>query len=570
MIVPNRDEMTSTDIIDLAITTLNTLRSDNNTKDGQISTLNSRVTDLQSTISGLESDKTSLQTTVNTRTGYLNNIYSVITAESPQESGVTIAAEWGVNVVAGVYDQYSVYVDDIISALYSDTMTKDSTIDLYIGFMDGIYTVLNTDNIITNDHTSVADWCDVIMVDQQYSAYSGYVDDVVEHFQNFIVDDLGVFNDCYATIRTMGGTVPVNPSYLDRLNLDSMIATIPQSGGGGGSSNQYLDAIYTTVVTADQNTSIVQGSYSTYNQGVQDVIDHRDTTIATKNGQISTLTATNLSLQTTINTYEMNFGAIYTAIVGRGGSCTENDYSTYASGVNSIPSDATLQAQLDAANALLTQYRGYFADIATAITTKGGTVVDNTAYSNFDDYVNSIPSGTQVAKGVVAFGNLKTQINDFDVFGNNSVRDNHVLVCTGDCEDMFRHMGDNINGNVLRSTPMYSSVTVNLAGVTNVTNMFGHVTEENGNLYVDTYLGELRAIVGGFGVGYNGDLSLDLRCFENVDLDNFKNTIPNNTSGYVREFILRSYNYNQNVGWGGVAKLRQKGYTVTDGGETFT
>lgn len=570
MIVPNRDEMTSTEIISLAINTLNTLRSDNNTKDGQINTLNNRVTDLQSTISGLESDKSSLQTTVNTRTGYLNDIYSVITGESPQESGVTIAAEWGVNVVAGVYDQYSVYVDDIISALYSDTMTKDATIDLYIGYLDGVYTVLNTDNIITNDHTSVADWCDVIMVDQQYSAYSGYVDDVVEHFQNFIVDDLGVFNNCYATIRTMGGTVPANPSYLDRLNLDSMIATIPQSGGGGGSSNQYLDAIYTTVVTADQNTSIVQGSYNTYNQGVQDVIDHRDATIATKNGQISTLTATNLSLQTTINNYEMNFGSIYTAIVGRGGTCTENDYSTYASGVNSIPSDASIQAQLDAANALLTQYRGYFADIATAITSKGGTVTDSTDYSSYDDYVASIPSGTQVAKGVVAFGNLKTQINDFDVFGNNNVRDNHILVCQGDCEDMFRYMGDNINGTILRSTPMYSSVTVNLAGVTNVTNMFGHVTEENGSLYVDTYLGELRAIVGGFGVGYNGDLSLDLRCFENVDLDNFKNTIPNNTSGYVREFILRTYNYNQNVGWGGVAKLRQKGYTVTDGGETFT
>ena len=279
------------------------------------------------------------------------------------------------------------------------------------------------------------------------------------------------------------------------------------------------------------------------------------------------LVSTNLSLQNTINTYEMNFGSIYTAIVGRGGTCTENDYSTYASGVNSIPTDASIQAQLDAANALLTQYRGFFADIATAITNKGGTVVDSSDYSSYADYVNGIPTGGQtVDQGIIAFGNLKTQILEIDSQGTDSGHSNAQINLWGDCTNMFRYMGYSDR----YSSPFYGGVKLNLSGLTNATDMFGHVTDDGqGNLSIDTYLNNLPDLTDGIGVNYQGNLSIDLRCFRSIDMDGWKNNIPTNNTGYIREIILRTENYNQNVNWGGVQRLRSKGYTVTDGGETF-
>lgn len=515
--------------------------SELNNRQNSINSLTSQVADLTSQVNTLTGQ-------VNTLTGDLNNVYDVIVDNTV-----------GVVVVKENIDHYGVYCQNIITAYNTIVADKDAT--------------------ISARNTTI-------------STYEGY------------------FSDICNNISSMNGTVD-DPIVFSK--VADYVLTIPQSGSPTAYIG-YLNDIYTVISANNQGITVTSGDYQNFDTNIQDIFKSYDATITGKDNTIYSLTST-------VNAYEMDFGSIYTAIVNKGGTCTQNDYSTYASGVNSIPTSggsdtstlegylddiydviskndvgvtvvegayqdydtntsaiisalksqiSTLQSQLSTANQTITTYQGYFADIATSITNKGGTVTDQSAYADFDDYVTGIPSGGQaVDQGIIAFGKLKSQINDFDVFGNNNARDNHILVCTGDCENMFRHMGADLNGTILRSTPMYSEVTVNLAGVTNTTNMFGHVTEENGALIVDTYLGELRAIVGGFGVGYNGDLSLDLRCFESVDFDTFKNKIPNNTSGYIREFILRSYNYDQNVEWGGVAKLRQKGYTVTNGGETF-
>ena len=52
-----------------------------------------------------------------------------------------------------------------------------------------------------------------------------------------------------------------------------------------------------------------------------------------------------------------------------------------------------------------------------------------------------------------------------------------------------------------------------------------------------------------------------------VDLDNFKDDIARNNTGYRREIILKHSDYESNVGWGGVATLTNKGYIITDAGE---
>ena len=512
-----------------------------------IAELNSRqnsINSLTSQVNSLTSQVNTLTGQVNTLTGDLDSVYDVIVDNTV-----------GVEVVKENIDQYGVYCQNIITAYDTIVADKDTTI--------------STKNTLI-------------------STYEGY------------------FSDICNNISSMDGTVADPIVYAD---IADYVLTIPQSGSPTTYIG-YLNDIYTVISANNQGIAITSGDYQNFDTNIQDIFNSYDAVITGKDNTIYSLTST-------VNEYEMDFGSIYTAIVNKGGTCTQNDYSTYASGVNSIPTSgggdtsvlegylddiydvisqndvgvtvvagdygnfddntsaiinalksqiSTLQGQLSTANQTITTYQGYLADIATSITNKGGTVTDPYAYADFDDYVTGIPSGEQtVDQGIIAFGNFKTQINEIDAIGTNSDHDNYEMNLWGDCTNMFRYMGYSNKD----AAPFGSNEKLNLSGLTNATDMFGHVTDDGqGNLSIDTYLYSLPALTGGIGTSYKGDLSIDLRCFDSVDMDGWKSSFPRNNTGYVREIILRSYNYEQNKEWGGVRALTNKGYKITNGGET--
>lgn len=465
------------------------------------------ISDAIAELNSRQNNINSLTSQVNSLTSQVNTLtgqVNTLTVDLDNVYDVIVDNTVGVVVVEESTDQYGVYCQNIIDAY------------------DVI--VANKDTIISARNTTI-------------STYEGYFSD--------ICDNIGV----------MGGTVPDPVVYA---NIADYVLTIPQSSSPSAYIG-YLNDIYTVISANNQSVVITSGDYQNFDTNIQDIFDSYDGEVSGLSSQVSTLTST-------VNAYVSDFADIASAITAMGGTVGSGGYSDYDDYVRTIPTSAQLQAELDAANALLAQYRAYFSDIATSISNKGGTVVDPYAYDDFDDYINGIPTGGQtVDQGIIAFGNLKTQILEIDVQGTDSAHSNAQINLWGDMTNAFRGMGHSNRD----SSPFYNGVKLNLSGLTNATDMFGHVTDDGqGNLSIDTYLNSLPELTGGIGVNYQGDLSIDLRCFGSVDMDGWKNTIPTNNTGYVREIILRTANYNDNVNWGGVARLRAKHYTVTDGGET--
>lgn len=391
-----------------------------------------------------------------------------------------------------------------VNNLTSQVNTLTGQVNSLTGDLDNVYNVI-VDNTVG-----------VVVVKENIDQYGVYCQSIINAYNTIVADKdttisarnttistyEGYFSDICNNISVMGGTVADPVVYA---NVADYVLTIPQSSSPTVYIG-YLNDIYTVISANNQGITVTSGDYQNFDDNISAIIN---------------------ALKSQIS---------------------------------------TLQNQLSTANQTITTYQGYFADIAAAITSKGGTVTDSTDYSSYDDYVSGIPSGGQtVDQGIIAFGNLKTQIYEIDAMGTNSDHDNYEINILGDCTNMFRYMGYS-NKNAL---PFGNNEKLNLSGLTNATDMFGHVTDDGqGNLSIDTYLGGLPNLTGGIGTSYQGDLSIDLRCFESVDFDGWKSSFPRNNTGYVRELILRSYNYEQNVNWGGVRTLTSKGYTIRDGGET--
>lgn len=446
--------------------------------------------------------------------------------------------------------------------------------------------------------------CSVTVVKDNYADYDTYTHDIIDNMSTKITAYEGYFADIATAITTKHGVIIDSTKYED---YDSYILSIPQSGGGGEDTSElegYLNDVYTVLSQNTVSVSVTSGAYDTFDQAISDIYDAYDAIITGKDNTIYSLTST-------VNTYEMDFGAIYTAIVNKGGTCTQNDYSTYAAGVNSIPTSggstttlegylddiydviskndvgvtvvegayqdydsntsaiisalksqiSTLQSQLSTANQTITAYQGYFADIATAITNKGGTVTDQSAYADFDDYVTGIPSGSTpvVQHGTLDWFKLPQNRNltgmDFREITSGK---GSIVVFPENSSYLFANLGvPEYNSDGTQNEDYYDfrfyADKFDMSACTNIEGVFS-------NSCLDTFL----PLTSNFCKSVQGDVTLDLTTFNNVDFDNFKNSIEKNTTGFKREFLLKHEHYESNVNYGGVRTLRNKGYTITD------
>ena len=354
----------------------------------------------------------------------------------------------------------------------------------------------------------------------------------------------------------------------------------------------YLNSIGTNIVA--KGGTITEGDFSTYADGVnsiqvngssditelQNQINELNASIESKDAEITSKTAT-------ISTYTGYLKSVGTNIVTKGGTITEDDFSTYADGVLSIPvtsgSDTTeLQNQIDnltvqvnnltddnntlteqvttltdenntlteqvstltGANENLSntvdQYVIYFADIENAIVAKGSSVThgDYSTYaqgvSNIDITTNS--GGSSSSTSNIGIDQFKTQLTGLDFDTNDVIKITNANSLFSGCSKLEQ---------------LYGDPYLDLSNCDDVTDMFKGCSSFRSGL-----------IIKNFGNNVQKDLILDLSECHSIDLDNFKDIIAKYTGTYVRKIILDPVSYSNNVGWGGVAKLKSKGIQV--------
>jgi len=286
-----------------------------------------------------------------------------------------------------------------------------------------------------------------------------------------------------------------------------------------------LNDIYLAIVA--RGGVCTEGDYSTYDDGVRSITC--DDTVLELKGYLTDIS---------------------NAILIRAGVFDPNDYSTYDTGILSIntsSSIAQLQNQVAQLEAKVTQYESDFADIATAIKNKGGTVTSASAYSDFDTYIASIPN-TVVQGGKL--DSIKSQIAGIGAKTQNarSINKNFgdvPLIRVTDGSELFANM------------PSFDDVDMylDMSACTDCTDMF----KNSPNVPVITILN--------FGNKSNADLVLDLALRDDFDLsymagDIIKYTTSPDGTKHVRKFLVTQGAYDLNNDWGAIETLRNKGITV--------
>lgn len=441
-------------------------------------------------------------------------------------------------------------------------------------------------------------------VEGQYDTYAQGVlsitcDDTVLLLQNYL-------EDIYNAILIRGG----HCEHLAYDQYDTGVLSINTS-----SSMAYLQScladIYDAIV--EQGSTATENDYSTYAQGVLDIetssseveeleaqvaalqaqvaslqsqITTKDATISSLQSQVSTLTSQVSSLQSTITTYQSDFSDIASAITTMGGTVVDSsaygDYDTY---VLSIPTgsgqistlegyladvytaisnntvgvtctsgnysdyDAAIgriytayNGQISTLNGTITTYVADFADIATAIGTMGGTVTDSTAYADFDTYVLSIPT----SGGGGDLDRLKPYIHEIDAAEINGT---YKFIVTN---------GNNMFADMTNLDTLYGEF--DLSTCTDVTDMFKNCTSLGGP--------DGTPKIKNFGNSSNADLILDLSYNDDIVLSNMldvgiaKYTRSPDGNVHVRKILLSQNAYDNNQGYGDIARMRNKGITV--------
>lgn len=406
--------------------------------------------------------------------------------------------------------------------------------------------------------------------------------------------DYGTYDDGVRSISTSGGDSSKEVTELKGYLADIYSAIIQQGGTCTENSYSTYDdgvlSIPTSSSEADLRARIaeLEGQVST----LQSTVQTQAATISSLQDEVTSKTATISTLQGTITTYQSYFSDIASAITTKGGVVSDStayaDYDTY---VASIPSgggsshEQELQGYLDdvyavlatntvgvtvtqtpsnydtyissiysaydstisARNATITAYESDFADIAAAITAKGGTVTSASAYSDFDTYIASIPN-TVVQGGKL--DSIKSQIAGIGAKTQNakSINSNFgdvPLVRVTDGSELFANMPsfDNVD--------MY----LDMSACTDCTDMF----KNSPNVPVITILN--------FGNNSNADLVLDLAVRDDFDLSYMAGDIKKYTTSpdgtkHVRKFLVTQAAYDSNNGWGAIKTLRNKGITV--------
>jgi len=496
--------------------------------------------------------------------GYLNDIYLAIVAR-------------GGTCTEGDYSTYddgvrSITCDDTVLELKGYLTDISNAILIRAGVFDpNDYSTYDTGILSINTSSSIAQLQN--QVAQLEAKVTQYESD---------------FADIATAITAKGGTVSDPGAYSD---FDTYINSIPSGSSSHEQELQgYLDDVYGVLSNNTVGVAVTQtpANYDTY---ISDIYTAYNNTISTKD---ATITARNA----TISTYEADFADIATAITTKGGTVSDplsySDFDTY---VASIPSgsssheqelegylndvytalaantvgvtvtqspadydtyissiysayDSTISAKdatITARNATITAYESDFADIATAITNKGGTVTSATAYSDFDTYIASIPTSGGSGGDL---DRIKSQIASIGAITQNakSINKNFgdvPLIRVTDGSNLFADMPN------FEAVDMY----LDMSACTDCTDMFKNSTK----VPVITILN--------FGNNSNADLVLDLAVRDDFDLsymagDIIKYTKSPDGTKHVRKFLVTQGAYDLNNDWGAIETLRNKGITV--------
>jgi hypothetical protein len=294
---------------------------------------------------------------------------------------------------------------------------------------------------------------------------------------NTIQHAITCFNNIKTAIEDMGVTV----GSTDADGYPDLIRSIQ---GDAAAYIGYLNDIYLAIVS--RGGVCTEGDYSTYDDGVHSITCN-DTVLELK-GYLTDIS---------------------NAILIRGGVFDPSDYSTYDTGILSIntsSSIAQLQNQVAQLQAQVAQYESDFADIATAITAKGGTVSDPDAYDDYDTYIASIPSGSssheQELQGYLddVYGVLSNNTVDVAVTQTPANYDTYI-------SDIYTAYNNTISTKDATITARNATISAYEADfsdiATAITNKGGTVTNPSAYDDYDTYV---DSIPSGSGSSYEQEL----------------------------------------------------------------
>ena len=318
------------------------------------------------------------------------------------------------------------------------------------------------------------------------------------------------FNNIKMAIEEKGVTVGDTPK--SEYNL--LIAKIPVSSGGSEDTSE-LEA---RILELEAQVTSLNNDKSSLLSQVNDL-----------NGQVETLNQSieskDLEIQSktaTISTYTGYLNSVGSAIVAKGGTITEGDFSTYAAGVESMPVEGgdntelqnqvtELTAQVDSLTSTNNSYKSYLDDIGTNITAKGGTVTSGD-YSTYAEGVLSIPSGGSTSSTDGSVTQFKTYITGITFSGVPSTG----LAITN---------GKNLFSGWSKLSELPAS-KIDMSTCANVDGMFDGCTS-----LVTLPLYD-------FGSAVQADLVLDLSSANNLDLSTFSTLLKKYSGSYSRKILI--------------------------------
>ena len=393
------------------------------------------------------------------------------------------------------------------------------------------------------------------------------------------------------------GTLTSQNSTLQS-SLDSQTAELRSKTATLSTYTGYLKSIGENIKT--KGGTITENDFSTYAGGVLTIssedttkVNELQTQVNELTSQVERLTTDKNNLNDIINIYKTIFANIKSAIETKGGTVGE-DYSSYAQAililnitgsseisdlqnqVNSLTNDkteltnqvnsltsennrleeqvssltnansdltsqnTTLKEDKKSLNTTISNYKGYFADIKSAIEAKGSTVTNANDYSSYAQGIMNIiissGSGSGSSTSSTGIEQFKTELIGLDFDTNAVIKiTNENNLCSG-CSKL---------------RALYGDPYLDLSNCNDVTDMFKGCSSFSSGL-----------IIKNFGNNVQKDLILDLSECQSIDLDNFKDIIVKYTGTYVRKIILDPNSYSNNVDWGGVATLKNKGIQV--------
>ena len=338
-----------------------------------------------------------------------------------------------------------------------------------------------------------------------------------------VVETLQLAIDSFNSIKAAIEAKGVNVGDTPKSEYNLLIAKIPVSSGGSEDTSELearileLEAQVNSLTNENESLNSQVAQLNSDKSSLQSQIDSKDIEIQSKTA--------------TISTYTGYLSSIGTAIVNKGGTITEGDFSTYAAGVESIPVECgdntelqnqvtELTAQVDSLTSTNNSYKSYLDDIGDSIMTMGGTVSGE--YSSLAADVLTIPvgsgSGTSSDDGNVSqFAEYIYKLT-FDGLPNNT------LSITN---------GKNLFKGWTRLASLEYVDKIDMSSCAKVEGMFDGVTDLTSFPLYD------------FGSLVNADLTLDMRGTM-LNLRTFSSILKEYTGSYSRKIIISEACANNN------------------------